>query len=731
MPTPGTVYADVSMPSRRPGPATPDDQLPYHSEDSSPDPDEYYANQDPEALSEQIIRYVQETKNTYRASGMYARARQNYDVFYSDMGGPGFGQNISTQGDMGGSMGLSVGVLKNAIDHLMNMVTSNRPAVDPVTLNSSTTANDVTTIAKAIIDYRLHKQKDIIKIDEALRQSMVLGAAYHHMWWDPFAGSKSSDPTPRKGQGVAFPKLPSGQATSPTIFRGDSRLEALSLLDVFYDISAKSWDETDDCVIRVYRNRHALIAQYPEAKEDLLQAPPRSYDLLDEYLPNPTRAITQQARTPAQEAQIELHVYYHKRNAACAHGRTQIQLPSGKVLDSDILPEWLEFPVYRTSPETMIGSAHGISPVTSSGGLQEALNMGSSALLTNMAAFSRRLMLAQKDMDVEAVDITGDLKMLEVEFGADGKPPIQMLDLLGNQNGLVEMLNWFVGQIEQVTGVNAVARGDPAGVTAGVAINLYQSMALQFASPVEAARADAIMWYATSTVKGYQAHPDVERDVRVTGAAKATALRNFYGKDLAGIDSFTVDPGNPATRTLAMRYNMAMALKQDGVPIPPDKIVHLMRTGDWDSTVEGPESLDNIIRIENESLMAGRPVHAIPGDDPVRHAQGHAVVLADLRVRNNPQIIQVVMAHMQEHLQSLMTGDPVLKLMAGSLPMGPFPPPGSPLAHGDTPAPNHPIGPPPPHMQQGPPSGQAPGRKIESPKLPPAPPAPGIPGIPA
>jgi len=719
----------------RGGPAGPDGRidLSERSHGGTNTAHDYFANGDPEDLSIDIIDLVKQTKEIMRASGIFRRARTNYNLFYARDGSASWEENLQEDGTDGGSMYVSVNVMKNALDHLIEMVTSHKPAIDPVTLNSSAAANDITSVAKALIDYRLHSLKDIRIIDEALRQTPVLGASFLHIEWNPFAGKRTSQPS--QGGGSIPQQMPDGSEASPISFIGDVELECLSILDVFYDLSVTSWSKVDDCVVRTFKNRYDLMVHYPLKGAELAAAPSKDSMMYDEFLPTPTYTTTQLARTASQKAIIEVHTYYRRKSPSCPYGKMQIQLPTGDVLFSGPLPEWIrDLPIHRLCPDDMVGTAQGYAAATSSGGLQEALNIGASALLTNMAAFSRKLIVAQKGMDIDVTSITGDLKFLEVEFGPNGKPGIDALDLMGTPGPVLETIGWFVGQIEQNTGANSIVRGDPKGVTAGVAINLYQSMALQSASSYEGERSDAIAWFATTLVRAYQDHPDAEREVRVLGTNKTVFLKNFYGSQLDGIDSFVVDAGNPATRTLAMRYNMAVALKQDGVPIPPDKLVHLMRTGDWDNTLDGVDALDNVIRAENERMIMGIQVHSIPGDDPVKHAQGHLLVLSNALVREDPTKLQLVFAHLQEHLAQMSKGDIIVKLAAGMIPMGPFPGPTSPIAHGDTPAPTHPSQPATPKdapkgpggMPEG---GTAPGRKLETLKPPPAPPAPPIPGV--
>ena len=705
--------------------------------------DTYYAVGGPEAISDAVIRIVQETKNIMRGSGMYRRVRANYNLFYSRDGSSNWEENLRSDGEGGGSVYLGVNVLKNAVDHLMQMVVSHAPAVDPVIVGSSQENNNVTEIGKAIIDYRLHQRRDIRVIDEAVYHCPVVGASYLHATWNPFAGGRAPQgAAAAQGAGTIPQTLPDGTPIAPIMFKGDIEFECVDVLSGFMDMSLQSWDTSlQDLVLRTYRNRYNLATEYPEASDAILSAESRNPIMQDEYLPSPTFAMTASARTPSQEAQIEVWYYYHRRTAACPDGVMQIQLPTGAVLYSGPLPAWAkDLPVHRLSPDTMFGSTHGYAVTTGAGGIQESLNIGASAMVTNMAAFSRKLILAQKGMDIDVTQIVGDLKLLEVEFGPNGTPPITSVDLLGNQAPLIEMLNWLVSQLEQTTGANAIVRGNPEGITAGVAINLYQSMALQFASTYEKCRSEALEWYATTVVRAYQEHPDLERDIRLIGKSKTAMLQKFYGGSLKAIDSFVVDPGNPAARTIAMRYNMLMAIKQEGAQIEPEKSINFMKTGDWDRAVGVPEALDAAIMAENEMLLRGELPPVIPGDDPVKHAQGHLAILANPAVRTNAALVMNTLKHFTAHAQSLAQGDLVLKMAAGMLPMGPFPGEGAQMAHGDVPAPS--IGaraaPPPGQGSGGKPKGPqdptqpgaaGPGQHPDVPQVPPAPPTPGIPGL--
>jgi hypothetical protein len=649
---------------------------------------DYHALQKPEDLAQKVIQIVKQTKDIMRSSGIQYRARLNHNLFYARSPNDFWEENLKPDGENGDSIYVSDNVLKNAIEHIMAMITSHRPVLDPIVKNSDKDANDIVKIAKAVVDSKLHEQRQINVANHATKMCPVLGSGFIHAYWDPFQGGPWSQPTlPQPGTPNVMRQMPNGQPV-PQFFKGDICFEALTVLDVFYDLSSVSWDtDVDECVVRIYRNRYDSAVRYPQAASKIKEAPSRAALVRDEYLPSPTAYIASGVRTPSQQSKIEVWVYYHRRSISVPMGRYHVQLPDGTVLESGPMPDEFDFPVHRLCPDNVIGSAQGYAQVTSTGGLQEALNIGASALVTNMAAFAKRLILAQKGMEIEASDVTGDLKMLEVEFGPSGTPPIQPLDLMGDPKQIIDGLNWLVGQVEQDTGANSIVRGDPKGVTAGVAVNLYQSMAMQYASPLEAERGSALEWMANTIISSYRSHPDVERDVAIAGKQKRPMLQTFYGKDLTPVQKFVCDMGNPATRTLAGRYQLAQTIKQDGVPVTPEKLVRLVQTGDWDSATEAMTSQDDLVKAENEFLAMGQLVPVMPGDDPVVHIRGHLPVGWNPEVRFDQSKMEALNQHLNMHMAQMVNGDIFVKAAAGLLPMGPFPQPGETPVHGDAPSP--------------------------------------------
>jgi hypothetical protein len=55
------------------------------------------------------------------------------------------------------------------------------------------------------------------------------------------------------------------------------------------------------------------------------------------------------------------------------------------------------------------------------------------------------------------------------------------------------------------------------------------------------------------------------------------------------------------------------------------------------------------------------------------HIQEHKTVLASPEARENPELVQNALEHIQEHINLLKTGDPDVLQMTGSQPINPAP----------------------------------------------------------
>lgn len=732
--------------------------------------DDYWARLPAEDLAEAVLNRTDDIIQLLRSARIYDRYSVNYKLYYGLGPGANWSDNLRPDGDDGESVGLCINIARQLLQKQLAMIVGVRPPVTPKALSTDEGAARKVQIGRGLIEKVFRKLDGYKVVDDATEQGQAIGAGFVHGTWDHFAGglhATSDDPEePGKlglrarhkvvlgDDGQPMPKAgPDGQPvldeagqpvpqTISEVFQGEVMLETLTVKDVYFDPSATSWKDIDWIAVRTWRNRWDIAALYPERYDAILDAQSRSEMQMDEWdaaLPSPMRGGL---GTSFQDDKILVWHFYHRRSAAVPDGILALFLDDEAVLEHGNLP-FKTIPVWRLAPSSVIGTAFPYGSMNSLGGIQEAFNNLWSSVITNVMAFSRSLLWTHKGSGVEYSQIGGGLKLLELDAAPDGGDPVKVLDLMKLPEELFkvsEMLQSF-GQSD--TGMNAIAMGDPRGVTAGISINLFESMAQQFSSPLEAARTDALEAIALWTLEAYRQHPDMERDLHVTGADRQSALTRFYGKDLDGLDDVDVEAGNPMDRTVAGRLQKVQALHQLGAPITIEQAMQVMDTGNIDAVTDGVADEMALIEAENEAMSKGQPVPARMGDNHVLHVQGHRKVGSNPEVRiqdaqMRAQYAQQLQAsglppghpsappmpafplgafneHEMQHLQLWSAGDPILNMVQGRLPPGPPPPPGASLGPpGAPPALPHPPGapvhmpgaPPPPtplHATQGPP----------------------------
>ena len=147
-------------------------------------------------------------------------------------------------------------------------------------------------------------------------------------------------------------------------------------------------------------------------------------------------------------------------------------------------------------------------------------------------------------------------------------------------------------------------------------------------------------------------------------------MKEFKGKDLEAINRVFVDLGSPLAASIAGRVELA----QNYINLPPEwraQWINIINTGRAENVVEEDSAEILLIQSENESLQDGRTVKAIIIEDHVKHIRGHKKLLSNPEAKNNPQLVELVLNHIQEHIDLLNSGNPMLEFSTST----PQPPP--------------------------------------------------------
>jgi hypothetical protein len=305
--------------------------------------------------------------------------------------------------------------------------------------------------------------------------------------------------------------------------------------------------------------------------------------------------------------------------------------------------------------------------------LQEGINSLYSTAMTNNHTFGIQNIYAERDSGITFQELSGGLHLIE---GNSERPPVP-LQLTATSAETYNLIADLVRQMEVISGVNAVARGNPdpkQNLRSGNALALVQSQALQFISPLQQSYIHLIEDVGTNLITLLQDFAHVPRIAQIAGKSNATFMKEFKSDDLTSITRVVVEAGNALAQTPAGRLEIASQLIQMGQIKTPEEYLSVLNTGKLETMTESQNKQLLLIRAENERLIEGTsPVQAILTDDHSLHIREHQATLADPDLRLDPDLVQRTTLHLQEHLDIL--SNPALANMLIALGQTPIAPP--------------------------------------------------------
>jgi hypothetical protein len=625
---------------------------------------------------------------------------------------------IQRVGDQGELSAITTNNYRNLLKHVLILTTNQVPAFDVRAVNGDPDSLTQARLGEQILDAYM-KDKKLKKFFKAgAEMALIFGKGFTHIQWDPSLGEPYQ---------VQDYEDEGGDTKQRLLYEGDVRVTNPSVFDVLVDQSLEDWEQAEWVCVREWRNKFNLAVRYPEHAEEIKSA--ETKEILDSM-----RAYMMQAL--ADTSDIPLYYFYHKRTDAMPNGRFLLTCGDGGIVLYDGPIPYRRLPVFRITPGEIYGTTEGYTDGFDLIGQQEAENIITSTMLSNLVAFGVQNVLVPDGCNLGRVELSKALTALKYN-PAGGKP--EPLQLCAMPQGAMDLLKLIKGNQETLSGINSVVRGDPSALgknASGVALNLIQSMAIQFASGFQESYGEMMEESATFILDLLKDFAQTKRMIALAGKNNRSAMKAFSNKDIQLIDRVVVDLGNPARNTSAGKMAMADSFLEKGIIKTPQDYVQVFETGTLEPVLEGPEAQMSLINQENEMLMevppqpapidpaTGQPqidpvtgmpmtvippVKAVTGDAHILHCQKHLGLLNNPEVRNNAEQTASVLAHIQEHKQLYQTQDQFFTMLSGEPPPPPPPPP-----PGMLPPPNHAPAPPggpghqPPGHHPAPPPGPMP-----------------------
>lgn len=628
--------------------------------------------------SEDIGRNLAEKLGTYAndtiVTSVSARHSRAYEYYYGlDPSGVHATSNVLRKGDEGELAAIRVNHSRPLVNTLLNLIVAPKIVWSPKATNDDAQSFAQLELAEAILEY-YWRDKHVSKYaTKALEEALVFTEGFVLVEWDAAAGDD----------------VASLNGTS-TERAGDLRYSNVSAWDVIRDPTKTSWDSLDWVMVRLFRNRWDLIAQYPEQAEAITRAQEKT------QIDN-TRPVQ-----VSDSDDVEVYRFFHRRSPAIPSGRDVMFLADGTVLEgTDQTLAYDEIPLYRVSAGEMTGTPFGYSAYLDILGVQELMDSLHTIIASNQSTFGAQSVAIEEGTTVDDPDVlVGGMRVFTYRQGS--QPP-QALNLTRTPTEIFQYADSLKKQQELLFGLNSVVRGEPqSGEQSGSALVMLQQQALQQSSTIQASWLRFVEGIGGCTLNIIKRYATMDAKIAIVGKTNQSVVSEttYNGDSLSRIKAVQVEIGNPLSQTASGRIEMARDLMQSGFIKSPEQYMQVLLFGRLEPLTQGLSKELILIKAENEQLQAGELPPTSIYDDHLLHFREHRAMAADPMVRRDKTRMDALMAHLGEHEQLYFTATPQQLFMSGQPPPPQMGPPGMPPG-GPPPAPED-MGGPPPELPGGP-----------------------------
>jgi len=611
---------------------------------------QYWAAKPVDEIAAQVEAKFDEYKHWGSTTDYFDRILTSFDAFY------GFDSNGTlrvTRNDDSVAE-INVNHFKSLVRRLHILVTENKLSFQPRSRNSDTKSQVESDLARGITEYYADEKGMNDIFSDAVLGALVMLEQYVHAPWDITEG---------------YELTADGQAT---IKSGDQLFETFSPFDV---AKATTTPTSPWYIIRKKANKYDEAALHPEFAVEILSSSCEAdiYDLS-------RRGIQANAnQLGADEDMTYKYVFYHARTPAMPDGRHVEVIASQVLFDNEAgLGKYVRIPLFRLSAGDILGTGFGDSPAVDLLPLQQALNAIFSGTVTNNLNNNVQLIYSADPNLVTR-------KLGDGQTLVTAASPPSGLNLTASNPENYKMIDLLVQHQQLLSGVNDVARGNPsASLKSGTSLAVILAQAIQYVSVLQKGYARLASDVSSCLIDNIKAFATEEMTAYITGVARKGQIKKFRSKDVMNVERITVDLGNPLTQSFAGRNEMVTAWQQYGIIKDPKQIVSFLRTGELDQVTENPFSDALLIREENEMLRRGEKPVVLITDNHSEHAVEHKAIMSSPEAREDPAVLAVWTAHIQEHIDMMRQVPPDLAaIMSGQA----LPPLEAPAVSGTEPLP--------------------------------------------
>ena len=645
----------------------------------------YWAAKPSAEIGAEMMKRVKSQQKYLEKSGMLSALRKSYDAYFADPNIQDVDEAIKA---------IHINHYASYVRNIHNMVTSSRPAWEAQAVNTDLESQADTQLAGGLLDYYMREKQIETKLTESVLKALYLREGWISLGWNATGGEVYG----------------TNPETNDPIYEGDFVVNTHTLIDVTRDLRRKNMNHKW-YIVREQENKWDLASKHKELADKITSV---SYDEKEESQYEIGTAQNASFYEDEESDLIWVYTLYHSKTDAIKNGRMTRIINDEIVLFDGELP-YKDIYLFPITTGTQAETAFGHSYLMDLLPVQDAFDSTVSAILTNQSANAVQNFQVPKGAAPRLNQMEG-MNVWEFDPKA-GK--MESMDLLKTPAEVFNFASFLIDQGDLLSNVSQIGRGNAPTNMSGTAMALLQQQAIQSTSGAQTSYTLALESVGTALIELLQTFAVVPRVALIAGKSKRSMMKEFSNKDLKGIGRVFVNRANPLTKANAGRMEIANNLlqappPQEGSMIKtPEQYLGVLTTGNLEPLYQYDNSQRMLILSENERLMEGQEVQGVFTDDDAIHVLEHDCVLHSPEARENPQVTQAVLNHIQWHINNGKAKDPAMAAMLKQQSFFQPPPMPPPQGQGAPPGPTS--------DPMAPPTLEGPGAPLPEPAEPPNP----------
>lgn len=616
----------------------------------------YFANLTIDQLGGELQKKVDDYYKYIRSNGTLDLWRNSYRQYFR--AGTHLGTSVQT-GQVGEYSLLYVNHFRSILQAVLSITMSQRPTFDARAINNDYKSQAQTKLAQGLLDYYMREKRLERFVSDAVEFGIWSGEGFLVLNWDVNLGREF---------GV--------DEKNNVLREGDIKFFSCSGIDVIRHPYLRKFQDRNWLIVREFVNKYELAKRYPEHEEEIINSEMFTQNIKNDFMD--FYKITDSEMIP-------FYRFYHDKTNAVENGRYSEFIEGGTILFDSDLP-YPNIPVYTVFPSDQYASPFGYSTSFDMLPIQRSIDALASTIQTNQEAFGVQNVLMPNGSNIGVEDMGGGLNFIKYDPKM-GKP--EPMNLTSTPVEIFSRYKDLIGEMESISGINSVVRGNPeASLKSGAALALVASQAIQFLQLLNQRYVQLLEDSGTAIIEMLKSYATVPRVATIVGKMNTPYMKEFVGSDLENVNRVIVDMGNPLSKTTAGKIQIADTLLEKGFIKNPDMYFSVLQNGRLDSISDPVQRQLMLIAQENESLQNSIDTIVLVTDNHALHIQEHKQLLDSPEARQDQNLVNVVLNHIQDHIDQLKTGDIDLFGILGIQPL----PPSQPMGQSENPTlPNNSI----------------------------------------